>query len=98
MAKTIRTEVRKRTLMGKIIKWSFICFNVLMLVWMLSTCAAVGDGINNAHSDAEQAGTAIGGAMASGMQIFIWMAGDVILGILVLLTRGKKMLVDEVVE
>ncbi|EHU01692.1 hypothetical protein CKS_0132 [Pantoea stewartii subsp. stewartii DC283] len=45
--------------------------------------------VNNAASDAERAGAAIGaglGVMAIGG---IWVIGDIILGILVLFTRPK---------
>lgn len=97
MARVVRTEVRERGPFGKIVKWTFILFNVLMLVWMLSTCASAGEVMNQAQSDAEQAGTAIGATVASGMLLFLWTAGDVILGMMVLFTRGKKLIVEETV-
>jgi NADH:ubiquinone oxidoreductase subunit 6 (subunit J) len=98
MSRVVRTEVRERGAFGKLVKWTFILFNVLMLAWMLTTCASAGEMMNQAQSDAEQAGTAIGATVASGMLLFMWMAGVVILGALVLLTRGKKLIVEEVVE
>ena len=60
MAKIVRTEVRQRGIIGKIFKWSFIGFNLLMVFVMLKACSATSDVMSNAHSDAEQAGSAIG--------------------------------------
>jgi hypothetical protein len=98
MAKVIRKEIRKRTMMGKIIKWTFIGFNILMLVWFIGGMSAAGDVAGNAVSDAEQAGAAIGTTLAAGMLLTLWAIGDIILGILVLLTRGQKTIIDETVE
>jgi hypothetical protein len=98
MTTIVRTEVRQRTVLGKIIKWAFILFNLLMLTWMLLACGTVTESMNAADSDAAQAGTAVGGAIASGMLLFVWMAGDVILGLFVLMTRGKRIIVDEAVR
>jgi uncharacterized membrane protein YjfL (UPF0719 family) len=98
MAKIIRKEIRKRSTMGKIVKWTFIAFNILMLVWFVAGMGAVGDVAGRAVSDAEQAGAAIGTTLAAGMLLTLWAIGDVILGILVLLTRGQKTIIDETVE
>ncbi len=91
----VRTEKTVRGPFGKIVKWSFILFNALMLVWMVSGLAAVGHSYNSAGSSAEQAGTAIGGTIGAGLILFIWVAGDVILGLFVLLTKGKKIVIEE---
>jgi hypothetical protein len=40
---TVQREVSDRTLFGKIVKWVFVGFNVLMLIWMVSACAAISD-------------------------------------------------------
>ena len=98
MGRSVRTEIRQRGIFGKVVKWTFILFNVLMPVWMLSTCSSAGTMMTDAHSDAEKAGTAIGATVASGMLLFVWMAGVIILGALVLLTRGKKLIVEETAE
>lgn len=98
MTKIIRREIRKRSAFGKIVKWLFIGFNVLMLIWLISAFGATGEALNDAASEAEQAGTAIGATIATGLILGIWAIGDVILGIFVLLTRGEKTIVDETVE
>lgn len=98
MAKIIRKEIRKRSAMGKVVKWTFIGFNILMLVWFIGGMGAAGEVANSAASDAEQAGAAIGTTLAAGMLLALWAIGDIILGILVLLTRGEKTIIDETVE
>lgn len=91
---TIQREVRKRGFFGVIFKWLFIIFNVLMAVWLISYWVRLG-GMEGGSSDAAQAGKAIGGAIGSGMLLFFWVAGDVILGLFVMLTRGQRILISE---
>lgn len=98
MAKVIRKEIRKRSAVGKVIKWTFIGFNILMLVWFIGGMGAAGQVADTAVTDAEQAGAVIGTTLAAGMLLTLWAIGDVILGILVLLTRGEKTIIDETVE
>jgi hypothetical protein len=97
MTKVIRKEIRKRSAMGKIIKWTFIGFNILMLIWFIGGMGAAGEVASDAASDAEQAGAVIGTTLAAGMLLTLWAIGDVILGILVLLTRGEKTIIDETI-
>lgn len=91
----IRREVSDRTLLGKIIKWIFIAFNLLMLFFMLATCSSSGEAISNAseqseYPEAAAAGATIGAGLVTGTLLFVWLAGAVILGLFVLLTRRKK--------
>lgn len=93
---TVQREVSDRTAFGKIVKWVFIIFNVLMLIWLISSCAAVGDISSTASNDAERAGAAIGAGLGVTFLLFVWGVGDVILGLFVLFTRRKKLItVDE---
>jgi hypothetical protein len=97
----VRKEVSDRSLMGKIFKYSFIAFNVLMVVLFLKGCAISSEGITNAgvnseYPDAATAGATIGAGLAMGTLLFLWLVGDVILGLFVLFTRRKKIIeVDE---
>lgn len=79
----------KRSIMGKIFKWLFILFNVLMALWVIGGFLTVGDVVTTAQSDAEQAGAAIGATLGMGMLLGFWVVGDIILGLLVLFTRPK---------
>jgi len=79
-----------RSLFGKIIKWGFIIFNLIMLMWVFGGGGAASDAVATAGSDAEAAGAAIGGALGMGMLFGLWVVGDIILGIFVLFTRPKS--------
>lgn len=98
MAKIVRTEVRQRGIVGKFFKWLFIGFNLLMGFILMKACSATSDVMSNAHSEAEQAGTAIGATIASGMLLSVWVAGVVILGAMTMFTCGKKVIVEETAE
>jgi hypothetical protein len=97
----VRKEVSDRTVMGKVFKYLFIAFNVLMLIAFLKGCAISSEGITNAsvaseYPDAATAGATIGAGLAMGTLLFLWLVGDVILGLFVLFTRRKKIIeVDE---
>jgi hypothetical protein len=92
---TVQREVSDRTVFGKIVKWVFILFNVLMLVWMISAMSAVGDINEQTVNDAERAGAAIGTGLGMTFLLFIWGFGDIILGLFVLFTRRKKLITVE---
>lgn len=79
-----------RTLFGKIIKYSFIAFNLLMLWWMISGLGGAAETMESADSAAAQAGAAIGTGLGAMFILAIWFAGDFILGLLVLFTRPSK--------
>jgi len=91
----VRREVSDRTPVGKLIKYLFIGFNILMLVFVFKGCAVASDSISNAGAEAEYhdaavAGATIGAGLAMGTMLFVWLVGDVILGLFVLFTRRKK--------
>ena len=88
----VRREVSDRTVMGKIVKWLFIIFNLLMIIALFRGCAGASEFINNAHSEAERAGASIGTVIGIGMIGVVWVVGDIIIGIVVLLTRRKKII------
>ncbi len=85
-------QLRKPTrgFFGKIFKWSFILFNILMIVWLVSYWGSVGQIVDGANSDAEQVGAAIGATLGTGMLFSIWFFGDIIIGLFVLFTKPKS--------
>lgn len=93
--RVVRTEKTVRGPVGQVVKWVFILFNILMLGLLLSFCAHVGSVVNQSSSDAETAGAGVGGAIGGGFLLFVWVGGDVILGLLTLLTKGRKVVVEE---
>ena len=74
----------------------FIAFNVLMVFWLFSYWGQIGG--MQPESEAARAGAAIGGALGTGTILFFWVAGVVILGLSALLTRGRKVVVEEVIQ
>lgn len=79
----------KRGFFGKLFKWSFIGFNILMAFWLFSYWGTVGE-MTSSSSGAEKAGAAIGGTIGTGMLFGLWMFGDIVLGLFVLFTRPKS--------
>lgn len=92
---TVQKEVSDRSAFGKVIKWLFIIFNILMIIWLVTGLGAAGDAMNNTVNEAERAGAAIGTTIGMGFILVVWALGDIILGILVLLTRRKKLITIE---
>jgi hypothetical protein len=83
-------KVAKRGFFGKLFKWSFILFNILMVLWLFSAFSGAGNAMNNSTNEAEQIGTAIGATMATGMIVTFWAIGDIILGLFVFFTKPKQ--------
>jgi len=85
-------QLRKpqRSFFGKLVKWGFILFNVLMVMWMWGGMSGVSEQYNAAGSEAAQAGTAIGAGIGFFMILIIWALGDIILGLMFLFTRPKR--------
>ena len=95
---TIQKEIRKRGIFGKIIKWSFILFNILMIAWLFSYFNSVSEVTEATTSDAGKAGAVIGGTIGTGFLLFIWAMGSIVLGILTMMTRGQKTIITEELE
>ena len=83
-------QLRKltRSTFGKLVKWSFIIFNILMLIWLVAGMGSATEGYE-AMSEAEQTGTALGAGIGAMVIFIIWAVGDFILGLFTLLTRPK---------
>lgn len=95
MAGVIRKERYQRGPFGKLVKWTFIAFNVVMLLWFASYLATV-SGMET-HGKAEQVGAAIGITIGVSMLLMLWAMGDVVLGLFVLFTRGDKIITEETI-
>ena len=86
----VKLRKAQRSMIGKIIKYTFIAFNLLMLWWMVAGVGGAAEQINPAMSEAEQAGAAIGTGLGAMMIMMIWVFGDIVLGLFVLFTRPSK--------
>lgn len=80
----------KRSVLGKVLKWLFIAFNLIMIYWLFAGTGASTDVVNHASSEAGKAGAEIGRGLGVMMILFLWVVGDIILGMLVMFTRPKS--------
>lgn len=84
-------QLRKltRSVFGKLVKWSFIGFNLLMVLWFAASMNNASEQVMSAGSEIEQAGAAIGTGIGAIIILSIWGFGAVVLGLLAILTRPK---------
>ena len=82
----------RRSAFGRAVKRVFLGFQALMCLLLLGTCAVVAPFLSN--PDPEVAvGAGLFGATATGFLWLAWPLGSALLGLLVLLTRGRKRLI-----
>lgn len=90
----LRPSRRRRGPGWRKMTWVVIVFNVLCLIWLIggvasvansNSCATQTDISESACRAAANAGAGIGAAII----VFVWVAGDVILGVIWLVTRPK---------
>lgn len=84
----VQLRKAKRGFFGKLFKWGFVLFNILMVLWLYGGMHSATKGMENL-SGAEHAGAAIGTGIGAAIILVIWVVGDVILGLFVLFTRPK---------
>jgi hypothetical protein len=89
----VMLEVRERRgRFGRAVRWAFWGFQGAMLLLILGTCAAVTPYLTG--PDPEVAlGAWMFGAEALGTLWLTWPAGTLLLGLLLLLTRGRRRLI-----
>ena len=95
MSQPLRFTARApRSRLGRIVKWAFIGFNLLMLALALTNC-----GLVLPYVTAEDPEVAMGAGMFAAMLALgiwgMWPLGAVILGLAVLLTRGKLLVIEQ---
>ncbi len=89
----IRKEVRKRGFFGWLFLILFYAFNLVMLFWLVSYWSLLSGTIET--SEAARVGKTIGGTIGSGVIVFCWGFGAVILGLFAILTRGSKTIIED---
>lgn len=100
----VRREVHKRGPFGKVIKFLFIAFNIVMLIWLITYWVQVGSMrnelvlTNKDFSHAADAGAAIGTAIGTTILMFVWAAGSTVLGFLTMFSRGEKLIIEETMD
>jgi hypothetical protein len=93
MRKVVRKEVRQRGFLGWVFLLIFIGFNLLMLAWLCSYWQVLSTGVESG-TDAQRVGAAIGGAIGTGVILFVWLVGAVITGLFAILTRGRRSYIE----
>ena len=93
MAEPTMLEVREaRGPLGRLFKGLFWTFQVLAVLALLGSCAVLAPFLN--AEDPEVAmGAGMFGALAIGSLWVLWPLGTVVLGVLALLSRGRKRLI-----
>lgn len=86
----VQLRIPKRTFFGKLVKYSFILFNLIMAYWIFAGLGGASEQYSELSSEAEKAGAAIGTGLGVMFIAGIWFVGDVILGLFVLFTRPKS--------
>ena len=95
MSQQIRFTARApRSRFGRIVKWAFIGFNLVMLVLALGNC-----GLVLPYVAAEDPEVAMGAGMFAAMLALgiwgLWPVGAIILGLATLMTRGKLLVIEQ---
>jgi bacteriorhodopsin len=93
MGEPVLLEVReRRSPVGRVVRWVFFGFQAVMIVLLLGTCAVVTPFLSS--PDPEVAvGAGMFGAIATALLWLAWPVGTLLLGLLMLLTRGRKRLI-----
>ncbi len=81
-----------RSFFGKLVKGSFIFFNIIMGFWLFAGLNNASEKMAGMASEAEQIGASIGTGLGAALIVGVWMAGVIILTPVLFLTRGKKVL------
>lgn len=90
--RTIQIERRQRGFFGRIFQGLFWFFNILMLLWLVTSLFGMGEVANNATNDAERAGVVLGIIVGLGVIFWIWLIGGLVFGLMMYASRGKKII------
>ena len=76
----------------RFLTWVILFFNALMLflvILLLATAADNCDGLTGTRLESCETGTAVGATIGTGLIVFFWVGGSVILGLIWLVTNKK---------
>jgi hypothetical protein len=93
MTTMVQKETYRRGPFGQFAKWTFIGFNLLMAFWLVRAILAVSG--YQPYSELEQVGFAIGVTIGFTLLFAIWGIVGLILAILVLATRGDRVVTEQ---
>lgn len=87
-------EKRRRGFFGWVFMLLFWAFNALMVVSLFSGISKNAEQYRTLATEAERQGAAAGTGLGIMMLLMTWAAGAVVLGLLVLFTRGRKEMIE----
>lgn len=90
--RTVQVERRQRGFFGRVFQILFWMFNILMLLWLVTSLLGMGDVANKAATDAEKAGAGIGIILGLGVIFWTWLIGALVFGLMMYASRGKKII------
>ena len=82
-------EKPRRTGFGKVIKWVFIGFNILMFIWVVFGLVNAPDEVAAAGTESQQEDDAVYAGIGLIALLLVWADGAGLLGILLRLTRPR---------
>ena len=82
-----------RSLFGRLIKWGFWFVSLAPPLLMLGTCAGLQRFVFSEDEEVA-AGAMMFGAGALGVLWAVWLAGVPVMGLLMLLTRGRRLVIE----
>ena len=85
-------EKRRRGPFGWFVALLFYGFNAIMVVLMVLTWTGVGTVAEQGYDDVSVAAAGLAGFLSTVALFWFWLFGAIILGIMMLLTRGKKVI------
>ena len=75
----------------RVFTWIILAINALFLIWLVSGIVSVSNSTcDNLSQQSCDSAKAVGGGIGAILIIFLWVAVDVILGIIWLVTRKKE--------
>lgn len=93
--RVIRREVRRRGFFGWLFLILFLTWNVLMVLWVI---AGTMESAKVKVAPGAETGALVGTFIGYGIILFVWVCGAVITGLLAMLTRGRRTVIEETVE
>jgi hypothetical protein len=81
-------------MLGRVVKWLFWLVTLVPPLLMLGTCAGLQTFVFSEDEEVA-AGAMLFGAGALGLLWAIWLLGMPVMGLLMLLTRGKLMVIEQ---
>ena len=92
---TVQIERRRRGFFGWIVAILFWGWQILMALWLFAGFNSATTVYSGVHSDAARAGATIGVGLGVGFVLVVWVLGTVILGFMMMFTRGRRELITE---